>query len=170
MSLANAGRAHKKQTFFIPSRIFVDTSLRNELGALERLRILSCPDLPVGQVRDITFEITMLVAFGNARAFHAARGAFAEAAVARYGKFPLAILPRDEFPARSLTKLAIFEWHLPRAYGHVRRTASRHACGILLKERRITSRAERASARWRDAAAFHGLRSAPRGKVPAGPR
>src|SRR5438094_9716509 len=116
MCFSNARRPHQQQSFFRRPRIIPHKSLRKYLALLQRLRVLRCPRLPVGQVRHVTFKIAMLIAFGNPRALHHANGAFLHAAIAWHCDFACRVIrSRYQLPSRSSAQCAIFQRHVIRA-------------------------------------------------------
>src|SRR5437764_9063821 len=62
----------------------------------------------------VTLKIAVFVALGNAGAFHYARRALFDAAVAPHGHFAHgAIGPRHQLPSRTSAECAIFQRHVP---------------------------------------------------------
>src|SRR5579859_1508307 len=131
MGFADAGRAHQHQSFFAASRKFVDKFFGEKFRGFQGRSVL----WNFTNVSAVAFEVAMLVAFGDARAIHHARGAIFHAAVASRGHGSGAIRTRDHLPSCAAAELAVLESHRKKAYGCDARTASRGECGFVWMNR-----------------------------------
>src|SRR5437763_7020045 len=87
----------------------------------------------------VTLKIAVFVALGNAGAFHYARRALFDAAVAPHGHFAHgAIGPRHQLPSRTSAECAIFQRHVPRSEEHTSELQSPMylVCRLLLEKKK----------------------------------
>src|SRR6267143_7164411 len=139
MRFSDPRRPYEQQSFFGGTRIVANKSLGEQFRSFQRLRVLRRPRFPVGEIGDIAFKITMLVALRNPRALHHSRRAILHPAIAGYRHSACcAIRTRHKFPTRPSAKRATLQ-----RYSDSIRARSAHgklsAMGNLWKELRVLS-------------------------------
>src|SRR6267143_1358057 len=112
MCFTDAGISHEQDSRLITPRIVTNEGLRKKLGLLQGLSLLRCVSFPVGEVRDVAFEIAVLIALRNPRAIHHPRRAILNPAIASHRHAPArAIRTRHQLPSRPSAKRAILLRH-----------------------------------------------------------